>query len=62
MAGVESQTEKVWRQADEWNISRIAFINKMDREGAGFGRTVREISSRLGVRPIVLQLPILKAG
>ena len=62
MAGVEAQTEKVWRQADEWNISRIAFINKMDREGAGFGRTVREISSRLGVRPIVLQLPIFEGG
>ena len=62
VAGVEAQTEKVWRQADEWNISRIAYVNKMDREGAGFGRTVREISSRLGVRPIVLQLPIFEGG
>jgi elongation factor G len=62
VAGVEAQTEKVWRQADEWNISRIAFVNKMDREGAGFGRTVREISSRLSVRPVVLQLPVFEGG
>lgn len=62
MAGVEAQTEKVWRQADEWAISRIVFVNKMDREGAGFGRTVREIASRLGVRPIVLQLPLFEEG
>ena len=62
VAGVEAQTEKVWRQADEWNISRIAFVNKMDREGAGFGRTVREISSRLNVRPVVLQLPVFEGG
>src|SRR6202022_3293582 len=62
VAGVEAQTEKVWRQADEWNLSRIAFVNKMDREGAGFGRTVREIASRLGVRPIVMQLPVFEGG
>ena len=62
VAGVEAQTEKVWRQADEWNISRIVFVNKMDREGAGFGRTVREISSRLRVRPVVLQLPVFEGG
>jgi elongation factor G len=62
VAGVEAQTETVWRQADEWNISRIAYVNKMDREGAGFGRTVREMSSRLGVTPIVLQLPVFKGG
>ena len=62
VAGVEAQTEKVWRQADEWNISRIAFVNKMDREGAGFGRTVREISSRLDVRPVVLHLPVFEGG
>ena len=60
VAGVEAQTETVWRQADEWNISRIAYVNKMDREGAGFGRTVREMSSRLGVTPIVLQLPVFQ--
>jgi elongation factor G len=62
VAGVEAQTEKVWRQADEWDISRIVFVNKMDREGAGFGRTVREIASRLSARPIVLQLPIFEGG
>jgi elongation factor G len=62
VAGVEAQTEKVWRQADEWDISRLVFVNKMDREGAGFGRTVREISARLSARPIVLQLPIFEGG
>lgn len=62
VAGVEAQTETVWRQADEWGISRIAFVNKMDREGAGFGRTVREIALRLGVRPVVMQLPIFEEG
>jgi len=62
VAGVEAQTEKVWRQADEWKISRLAFVNKMDREGAGFGRTVKEISSRLSVRPVVLHLPVFEGG
>jgi len=62
VAGVEAQTETVWRQADQWNISRLAYVNKMDREGAGFGRTVREMSSRLGVIPVVLQLPVFKGG
>jgi elongation factor G len=62
VAGVEAQTEKVWRQADEWDISRIVFVNKLDREGAGFGRTVREIASRLGVHPLVLQLPVFEEG
>jgi elongation factor G len=62
VAGVESQTETVWRQANEWGISRIAFVNKMDREGAGFGRTVREIALKLGVRPLVMQLPIFEEG
>jgi elongation factor G len=62
VAGVEAQTETVWRQADEWNLSRIVFVNKMDREGAGFGRTIREIASRLSVRPVVLQLPVFEGG
>jgi elongation factor G len=62
VAGVEAQTETVWRQADDWNISRIVFVNKMDREGAGFGRTVREIMSRLGANPVVLQLPVFENG
>ena len=62
VAGVEAQTEKVWRQADEWALSRVAYVNKMDRTGAGFGRTVREIYSRLGARPIVMQLPVFEGG
>jgi len=62
VAGVEAQTEKVWRQADGWDLSRLVFVNKMDREGAGFGRTVREIASRLGAKPLVMQLPVFEGG
>lgn len=62
VAGVEAQTEKVWRQADHRRLPRIVFINKMDRTGAGFGRTVREIASKLLARPVVLQLPIFETG
>ena len=56
--GVEAQSETVWRQADKYHVPRIAFINKMDREGADFFATVKEIEKRLGARPIVLTLPI----
>ncbi|MDR1959845.1 MAG: elongation factor G [Planctomycetaceae bacterium] len=56
--GVEAQSEKVWRQADKYHIPRIAFINKMDREGADFYATVDEIRSRLHANPIVVSLPI----
>ncbi|KAI8576971.1 hypothetical protein K450DRAFT_254476 [Umbelopsis ramanniana AG] len=57
VAGVEAQTQTVWHQADRYNVPRIAFVNKMDRMGAAFGRTVREIRSKLGARPLVVQIP-----
>ena len=62
VAGVEAQTEQVWKQAAEWQIPRIAYINKLDRDGAAFGRTVREIGSRLGGWPAVCQIPWLEGG
>jgi len=62
VAGVEAQTEQVWHQAGEWNIPRIAYVNKLDREGAAFGRTVREIGSRLGGWPAVCQIPWFEGG
>lgn len=58
VAGVEAQTEKVWRQAERYNIPRIAFINKLDRIGARFGPTVKEIAAKLNGWPAVCQLPI----
>ncbi|MGE0396253.1 MAG: elongation factor G [Kofleriaceae bacterium] len=58
VAGVESQSETVWRQADRYKVPRVAFINKMDREGADPERVVEEMKSRLGAHPIVIQLPI----
>jgi elongation factor G len=57
VAGVEPQTETVWRQADRYRVPRICFINKMDRTGADFGRTVEMIVDRLHANPLVLQLP-----
>src|SRR5216117_1220891 len=57
-AGVEPQSETVWRQADKYGVPRICFINKLDRAGASFPRCVREIKERLGAVPIVMQLPI----
>ncbi|EXJ66033.1 ribosome-releasing factor 2, mitochondrial [Cladophialophora psammophila CBS 110553] len=62
VAGVEAQTEQVWAQAGEWNIPRIAYVNKLDRDGAAFGRTVREIGSRLGGWPAVCQIPWFEGG
>lgn len=62
VAGVEAQTEQVWHQAGEWKIPRITYINKLDREGAAFGRTVREIGSRLGGWPAVCQIPWFEGG
>ncbi len=56
--GVEPQSETVWRQADKYNVPRICFINKMDKLGADFYHSVETIKSRLGVKPLVLQLPI----
>ncbi|MBK8902856.1 MAG: elongation factor G [Anaerolineaceae bacterium] len=58
VAGVEPQSETVWRQADEYNVPRICFVNKMDRTGADFIRTISMIRNRLGANPIAIQLPI----
>ena len=57
VSGVEPQSETVWRQADKYRVPRISFVNKMDRVGAEFHRTVDMIVDRLGARPAVLQLP-----
>ena len=56
-AGVEPQTETVWRQADKYEVPRMIFVNKMDKIGADFYRSVEMIKDRLGARPVVLQLP-----
>jgi elongation factor G len=56
--GVEPQSETVWRQADKYNVPRICFVNKMDKLGADFYFTVDTIKSRLGAKPLVIQLPI----
>ncbi|MHA1558263.1 MAG: elongation factor G [Alphaproteobacteria bacterium] len=58
VAGVEPQSETVWRQANKYNIPRICFANKMDRIGADFSRCVDMIKDKLGAKPLVLQLPI----
>jgi elongation factor G len=58
VAGVEPQSETVWRQADKYSVPRIAYINKMDRVGADFFRAVSMISERLGANPIPVQIPI----
>ncbi len=58
VAGVEPQSETVWRQADKYHVPRICFVNKMDRIGADFYRCVQMIEDRLGAVPMVLQLPI----
>ncbi|HEX8206729.1 MAG TPA: elongation factor G [Solirubrobacteraceae bacterium] len=57
VAGVEPQSETVWRQADKYNVPRIAFINKMDRVGADFEMSVRTMVDRLGARAVPVQLP-----
>jgi elongation factor G len=58
VAGVEPQSETVWRQADKYRVPRICFINKMDRTGANFWRTLDMIEDRLGARPVAVQIPI----
>ncbi len=58
VAGVEPQTETVWRQADRYGVPRIAFVNKMDRTGADFWRTVEMMIDRLGGNPIPIQIPV----
>ena len=57
-AGVEPQSETVWRQADRYEVPRIVFVNKMDRAGADFERVVEQIENRLGAKPIPVQLAI----
>ncbi|HJK87021.1 MAG TPA: elongation factor G [Candidatus Megaira endosymbiont of Nemacystus decipiens] len=58
VAGVEPQSETVWRQADKYGVPRMCFVNKLDRDGADFFRCVSMISDRLGALPLVVQLPI----
>ena len=58
VAGVEPQSETVWRQADKYKVPRICFVNKLDRTGADFYRCVEMIKDRLGAKPLVLQVPV----
>jgi elongation factor G len=58
VGGVEPQSETVWRQANKYHVPRIAFVNKMDRQGANFFHVVEQIESRLGATPVPVQLPI----
>ncbi len=62
VAGVEPQTETVWRQANKYNVPRFCFVNKMDRIGANFYRTVDMVRTRLEANPLVLQLPVGAGG
>ena len=61
MGGVEPQSETVWRQADRYKVPRMCFVNKMDRTGANFQRTVDQIKSRLGSNPVRLHIPYFKS-
>jgi len=58
VAGVQPQTETVWRQGDKYKVPRICFVNKMDKNGADFERVLDSIRKRLGARPVALQIPI----
>src|SRR5512141_2153854 len=58
VAGVEPQSETVWRQADKYRVPRICFVNKMDRVGADFVETLAQIRVKLGANPVAIQLPI----
>ena len=58
VGGVEPQSETVWRQANKYSVPRMAFVNKMDRAGADFFRVVDQIKTRLGSKPLPLQVPI----
>lgn len=58
VGGVEPQSETVWRQADRYNVPRIAYVNKMDRIGADFKGVIGEIKERLGAKPVAVQIPI----
>ena len=58
VAGVQPQTETVWRQADKYRVPRICFVNKMDRVGADFFRSVQSMIDRLGCKPVIIQIPV----
>ncbi|MDX2299769.1 MAG: elongation factor G [Xanthomonadaceae bacterium] len=58
VGGVQPQSETVWRQANKYGVPRLAFVNKMDRTGANFGKVVEQLKSRLGASPVPMQLPI----
>jgi elongation factor G len=58
VGGVQPQSETVWRQANKYNVPRLAFVNKMDRTGANFSKVVEQLKSRLGAYPVPMQLPI----
>src|ERR1700737_1643010 len=58
VAGVQPQTETVWRQANKYHVPRICFVNKMDRVGANFEGSIQTITEKLGVTPIAIQIPI----
>jgi elongation factor G len=58
VGGVEAQSETVWRQAEKYNVPRVAFVNKMDRQGADFFNVYHEIKEKLGANPIPIQIPI----
>src|SRR4029077_9979909 len=62
VAGVEPQSETVWRQADKYKVPRFAYINKMDRTGADFYNAVETMKDRLGANPLPIQLPIGQEG
>ncbi|MGI9145924.1 MAG: elongation factor G [Chloroflexota bacterium] len=62
VAGVEPQSETVWRQADKYSVPRICFVNKMDRTGASFERTLQMIVDRLGANPVPIQIPMGAEG
>lgn len=62
VAGVEAQTEKVWKQAQDYKIPRLLYVNKLDRDGASFHRTVRDIASRLHTWPALCHIPWFKGG
>src|SRR5919199_3983640 len=62
VAGVEPQSETVWRQADKYRVPRIAYINKMDRVGADFEQSIQTMIERLGAHPVPVQLPIGAEG
>src|SRR6266480_5317505 len=62
VAGVEPQSETVWRQADRYSVPRICFVNKMDRTGASFERTLQMIIDRLGANPVPILIPMGSEG